>query len=156
MYPWSPRLARSQCSNAPQNSCIMLNGFASPPLFSLDQRTLLKSTMHTHGFIDQLWRYLNRAHVSFFRWSSGWPYTPVSRHCSYIGAKMYTSMWLREKVYESTVIESFHNKAMPPLLRILGIASMELKPISFFIGSISCMTVSFPWETRLWILLIVF
>ena len=50
---------------------------------------------------------------------------------------MYTSMWLREKVCESTVIESFHNKAMSPLLRILEIASMELKPISFFIGSIS-------------------
>ena len=51
---------------------------------------------------------------------------------------MYTSMWLREKVCGSTVTEFFHNKGMPPLLRILGTASMELKPISFLIGSISC------------------
>ncbi|KAF3957953.1 hypothetical protein CMV_017085 [Castanea mollissima] len=47
-------------------------------------------------------------------------------------------MRLREKVCRSNVTESFHNRAMPPLLRILKTASMELKPISFFIGSISC------------------
>lgn len=137
ILPWYPRSTKPQWSSVLWKACIMLKGFESSPFFSIEDKISLKSPTYTQGKEAWLFKWHMRYHVSHFRWSSRWPYTPINHQWTCIEVVMRASIWLGETIYVVSGTSFFHKSAIPPLRLTLGTAVMESNYSSCRIGSIS-------------------